>query len=320
MDMRKLAFDVLKGDRRAAARLISLVEDEEPGVNDALNMLYGRRNAHVVGITGSAGVGKSTVLSLLARQFRKKGQSVAIVAVDPTSPLTGGALLGDRIRMGELSSDPDVFIRSLGSRGGTGGISIHTSGTIRVLEAMGSEIILVETVGAGQTQVDILSLADTVVLVTMPGSGDEVQSIKAGLLEIADIYVVNKADLQGAMSAAKDLRNMLELSDLTGWRPPVLLTSALSGSGIDELMKEIERHRSEGSEVERKRRRRMQLKKEIMQLVFSEMERRAGSTLSGRIDTVVESIMNGQTTPYSAAFRIADELAGGTKGRHRKKL
>ncbi len=309
MNYSTLAKATLKGDRKAAARLISVVEDEEEGYREAMKIVFsGIRGAGVLGITGAPGVGKSTLVFETAKSFRKAGKSVGIVAVDPTSPLTGGAILGDRIRMTDLSADPGVFIRSMGSRGGTGGLSLQASNVIRILDAMGCDEIIVETVGAGQTQVDIMGLADTVAVVTMPGTGDEVQSIKAGLLEIADLYIVNKMDLPGAMSTASDLKSMLDLvDDWKGWKPPVLLASASTGRGLDQMLEFIGRHRAWISQpehfLERKSR---QARKEIYDLVTMEVHRMIESKFpSGKLDAIVRDVVQGKMSPYEAAEKVA---------------
>lgn len=309
MNYSALAKATLKGDRKAAARLISIVEDEEEGYREAMKIVFGgTRGAGVLGITGAPGVGKSTLVFETAKSFRKAGKSVGIVAVDPTSPLTGGAILGDRIRMTDLSADPGVFIRSMGSRGGTGGLSLQASNVIRILDALGCDEIIVETVGAGQTQVDIMGLADTVAVVTMPGTGDEVQSIKAGLLEIADLYIVNKMDLPGAMSTASDLKSMLDLvDDWKGWKPPVLLASASTGSGLDQMLEYIGKHRAWISQPERfLERRSRQARKEIYDLVTMEVHRLIASKFpSGKLDAIVRDVAQGKLSPYDAAEKVA---------------
>lgn len=302
----------MKGDRRAAARLISFVEDEEPGYEEIMKFIYSKtKGSMITGITGAQGVGKSTIVSLMAREFRKAGEKVGIVAVDPTSPITGGAILGDRIRMPELSDDPDVFIRSMGSRGGSGGLSLQAANVARILDVMGCGQLIIETVGAGQTQVDIMGVADTVVVVTMPGSGDEVQSIKAGLLEIADIYLVNKMDLPGAMAMAEQLTSMLELVEhWEGWKPPVLLTGATSGKGVQMLMQKLKEHQQYLlSNGERERRRLRQMKKEIYSLLYRQVERRISEKISEEeIDWMVRSALDRKISPFEAAEKLASVL------------
>jgi LAO/AO transport system kinase len=240
---------VLAGDRRALARLISYVEDDGPPARAALAALFPHTgSAHIVGVTGAPGTGKSTLVNVLARSMRAQGQTVGIVAVDPTSPFTGGALLGDRVRMRDLAGDPGIFIRSMATRGSLGGLAQATGDAVKVLDAAGFDVILVETVGVGQAEVDIARTAHTTVVVEAPGLGDEVQALKAGLMEIADVLVVNKADRPGAAQTARALEVTLDLGRSTkgqaGWRPPVLKAIALDGTGVDELLETIGAHRA----------------------------------------------------------------------------
>jgi LAO/AO transport system kinase len=257
-----LVAQALEGDRRALARLISLVEDESHDAYAALAALHPRTGrAHVVGVTGAPGTGKSTLVNELARQLRAGGATVGVVAVDPSSPFTGGALLGDRVRMRDLVGDPGVFVRSMASRGNPGGLAQATGNVVRVLDAAGFDTILVETVGAGQAEVDVAHAAHTTVVVEAPGLGDEVQALKAGLLEIADVLVVNKADRPGAARAAQalemvingaasregsvsrgDLTRMTE-ANTNGWKPPIVQTIALDGTGVQEVIHAVAAHR-----------------------------------------------------------------------------
>ena len=239
-----LAEKVASGDRRAAARLISLIEDGDESIRTELADLHQRGGkAHIVGVTGSPGAGKSTLIHKMAREWRQRGKTVGIIAVDPSSPLTGGALLGDRIRMQELSTDQGVFIRSMSSRGNPGGVAKATADAVRVLDALGMENIIVETVGAGQSEVAVMDVVHTVLVVVVPGLGDDIQAIKAGILEIGDIFVINKADRDGVEAAKRELEMMLELGGGTkGWRPPIVMTVARTGDGIGGLVDEIERH------------------------------------------------------------------------------
>lgn len=263
-----LAQETLKGNRRALARLLTAVENEREGVDQALAALYPHTgNAWVIGITGAPGTGKSTLVNALAKAYRAREQSVGIIAVDPTSPFTGGAILGDRIRMRDLSGDPGIFIRSMATRGNLGGLARATRDAVRVLDAGGFGIILVETVGAGQNEVAIVGTAHTTIVVEAPGLGDEVQAIKAGILEIADVLVVNKADHASARNTVRALRTMLELGHPTSrqmvnhhgqhleaaqsngheaalWVPPIVQTVASEGKGIDELMAAVDEHRT----------------------------------------------------------------------------
>jgi len=235
---------ILEKDKRALARAISLVENQDAQADGLLTALYGRTGqAYLVGITGAPGTGKSTLVNQIARRYRTQGTRVGILAVDPSSPFTGGALLGDRIRMQDLAGDPGVFIRSMATRGALGGLSAATFDAALILDAAGYETILIETVGAGQNEVDIARLADTVIVVEAPGLGDEVQAGKAGLAEIADIWVVNKADREGADRTASLIEAMLELAPPADWLPPVCKTVATLGNGVDEVVTQIERHR-----------------------------------------------------------------------------
>ncbi|MEM3851453.1 MAG: methylmalonyl Co-A mutase-associated GTPase MeaB [Methanomassiliicoccales archaeon] len=311
MNYTRLVNSLVRGDRKAAAKLISIVEDEEKGYTDAMKLVYARTHgAEVIGFTGSAGVGKSTLVAQIAAAIRRQGKKLGIIAVDPTSPISGGAILGDRIRMPEIAADENIFMRSMGSRGGSGGLSTHALSAVRILDAMGCDTILVETVGAGQTQVDIMNAADTVVVVTMPGAGDEVQSIKAGLLEIADIYVVNKMDMQGAELMAEQLASMLELVEQwEGWKPPVLLTSANTGKGIPMLIEKLEEHRKYMTGTVATERRMRQAKREIYTLLFNEIERRLSERIEQRhLDEMLSKIVEKKMSPYEAAEQLASAL------------
>lgn len=233
---------VRKGDKRAAAKVISMIEDDEPEARDVLRAIYRHTGgAHVVGLTGPPGTGKSTLISRLLRVFRSRGRRVGVIAVDPTSPFTGGAILGDRVRMADASRDPDVFIRSMATRGHPGGLALATFDAVRVLEAMGMDLVFVETVGAGQSEVEIAKRAHTTVVVEMPASGDALQILKAGILEIGDLYVVNKADLDGADGMVANLEMVIPERD-RGWRPPVLQTVATEGRGVEAVAEALERH------------------------------------------------------------------------------
>lgn len=246
-----LASDVLAKNRRAISRLLRAVDDDLPYAEDALRALFPHTGqAHVVGITGTPGAGKSTLTDALITVWRRMGRTVGVLAIDPTSPFTGGAILGDRIRMQRHALDPGVFIRSLATRGNLGGLSRTTFDSVKVLDAAGYDIVLVETVGVGQAEVEIIELADTTVLVSVPGLGDDVQAIKAGVMEIGDIFVVNKADREGASRSVRDIRMMLDLRRTMAkpeeelWEPPVVSCVALRDEGIEALVKEIDEHRT----------------------------------------------------------------------------
>lgn len=295
---------LLKGDRRALTRVLTWVENGLPEGREAMRKLFSHTGgAHIVGITGPSGSGKSTLTGALARLLRKRGRSVGIVAVDPTSPFSHGALLGDRIRMQDLTSDPEVFIRSLATRGALGGLSATTTDVVAVLDASGKDIVLVETVGAGQDEVEVADTAQTTIVVNIPGAGDDMQAIKAGILEIADILVVNKADLPSADSVARQLHIFMELDRHEGWTVPILRTIAHKEDGIEELLDSIDGHReylvSSGrlEEMRRKRARRQLLALAQALLLGNVLE----SVENGTVDALVESIATRETDPHSAA-------------------
>jgi LAO/AO transport system kinase len=242
----ELAQRILKGDRRAVARLISMAENFDPQAQDAMRLLHPHSGrAHIVGVTGPPGAGKSTLIDRLAKSYRLLNKKVGIIAVDPSSPFTGGAILGDRIRMSDLNTDSGVFIRSMGTRGHLGGLSRAVCDAMLILDAFGMDIIIIETVGAGQSEVEIASLAHTTILVEMPGLGDDIQTIKAGIMEIGDIFVVNKADRQGVERTEMELKAMLDLdSEEKAWTPPIMRTIANSGEGITALRDAIDAHRA----------------------------------------------------------------------------
>ncbi len=305
------------GDGRAAARLLRHVEDEtEVGLAAWRRLFKEAGRAWVVGITGPPGVGKSTLIGRLARAYREQGLKVGVLAVDPTSPLTGGALLGDRIRMQELASDPGVYIRSLATRGAVGGVARAAGRLVTVLDALGYGIILLETVGAGQDEVEVAAIAGTTVLVLMPGQGDEIQALKAGLVEIADIIVVNKADREGADQLAAQLRSVLRLGtarpDGGEWTPPVIKTVAADGTGIGELLSAVEAHRAflsrTGRETER---RRAALRKAIWREAESLLLRRLGRdpAAAAEFEGLVRRVEAGELDPISAAAALLERLA-----------
>ncbi|HUZ37858.1 MAG TPA: methylmalonyl Co-A mutase-associated GTPase MeaB [Streptosporangiaceae bacterium] len=299
----------LAGDARALARLVSLVENAAAGlrpVMKALAPLTGR--ARVIGLTGAPGVGKSTVTGALVSAYRERALRVAVLAVDPTSPFTGGALLGDRVRMQQHATDPGVFIRSMASRGHLGGLSAATPQAVRVLDAAGFDVVLVETVGVGQAEVEIASLADTTLVLVAPGMGDSIQAAKAGILEVADIFVVNKSDKPGAQEAVRDLRTMIAMAQRAQgeWKPPIVTTTATAAEGIADLVGRLDAHWSwldAAGELERRRRARA--REEVAAIAVAELRRRMGG-LPGdaRLDALAARVAAGELDPYSAA----DEL------------
>jgi LAO/AO transport system kinase len=240
-----LAAGVRSGDRRALARAITLVEERDELAYEVVRELYPETGrAHAIGVTGPPGVGKSTLVGALVRHVRKDGRSVGVISVDPSSPFTRGALLGDRIRLADHFLDPGVFIRSMGTRGHLGGLSEATLQAMLVLDASGKDLVFVETVGAGQSEVEVLGVADTVLLVLMPGSGDSVQALKAGIMEIPDVIAINKREHPAAKTMLNEVRSILALDREREWRPPIVLTEALTGEGVEELWAKVEEHRA----------------------------------------------------------------------------
>ena len=314
----ELVDRLLKGDRRAVAKLITIIEnEEEPNATKALSLLYPHTgHAHVIGVTGPPGAGKSTLVHKLTKALREKNKSVGIIAVDPSSPFTGGALLGDRIRMQELSTDKGVFIRSMGTRGYLGGLAKATNRVIKVLDAYGMDFILVETVGAGQSEVDIVKSAHTSIVVEMPGLGDDIQAIKAGILEIADIFVVNKADRDGADRTVLDLNMMLDLNESSHskdeWRPPILKTIARDNVGVAEVVEYILEHmkylRDSGKfEAVMKER----TSREFLEIVKDNLSKYILERAidKGEFETLVEKIVARQIDPYTAADKILEPFS-----------
>ena len=302
-----------KGDPRAVARLISLVEDASPQLREvSAGLAPYAGHAQIVGITGSPGVGKSTSTSALVAALRETGQRVGVLAVDPSSPFTGGALLGDRVRMQDHATDAEVYIRSMATRGHLGGLAWATPQALRVLDAAGCDVVLVETVGVGQSEIEIAGLADTTVVLLAPGMGDGIQAAKAGILEIGDVYVINKADRDGANQVRRELRTMLGMADqLEGdWRPPIVLTVATKAEGVDELAAKIAEHRAwanESGELERRRVRRA--RDEIEAIAVTELRSRFAD-LHGdeRLDRLAKAVTQGELDPYSAAEDIVASM------------
>ncbi|MEU3537566.1 methylmalonyl Co-A mutase-associated GTPase MeaB [Streptomyces paromomycinus] len=316
VDVPELVEQARQGRPRAVARLISLVEGASPQLREvmaALAPLAG--GAYVVGLTGSPGVGKSTSTSALVSAYRRAGKRVGVLAVDPSSPFSGGALLGDRVRMSDHASDPGVYIRSMATRGHLGGLAWAAPQAIRVLDAAGCDVILVETVGVGQSEVDIAGQADTTMVLLAPGMGDGIQAAKAGILEIGDVYVVNKADRDGADATARELNHMLGLGEARApgdWRPPIVKTVAARGQGTDEVVEALEKHRAwseeHGTLAERRRTR---AAREVETIAVTRLRERIGDLRGDRrLSVLAERIVAGELDPYAAA----DELVAGVTG------
>jgi LAO/AO transport system kinase len=310
-----------KGDKRTAAKLISLIEDDEPAAADALARVYRHTGrAHIVGFTGAPGVGKSSLINRLVRHYRSLGKKVGVIAVDPSSPYSGGAVLGDRIRMADTGSDPGVFIRSMATRGHAGGLALATFDAVRVLDAMGMDIIFVETVGAGQSEVEIASRAHTTVVVEMPLTGDVVQTMKAGLLEVGDIYVVNKVDLGEADTLIANLKFQIEQRH--GWKPPIIRASALEDRGTNELAAAIDAHRTflrdssqwRAREVARAK---LEILENARRLVARRVEGEA--SLGAAFERIAESVVERHEDARAAAVRIVRSVSKDSTVRVRRR-
>ncbi|MFC5996610.1 methylmalonyl Co-A mutase-associated GTPase MeaB [Pseudonocardia hispaniensis] len=307
-----------RGEARAVARLISMVENASPQLREvaaALAPYTGR--AQVVGLTGAPGVGKSTSTSALVAALRRQHKRVGVLAVDPSSPFSGGALLGDRVRMGEHATDDGVFIRSMATRGQLGGLAWSTPQALRVLDAAGCDVVLVETVGVGQSEVDVVSLADTTIVLLAPGMGDGVQAAKAGILEIADIFVVNKADRDGAAQTARDLRYMVSLGDRRNgdgdiWTPPIVRTVASRGEGVDEVVAAVDAHRAWlDRSGERDRRRLQRAESEIQAIALEQVRARLGDVRGAiGLPELAKRVAAGDIDPYRASDELLDGMAG----------
>jgi LAO/AO transport system kinase len=350
MNTEELVEGVLAGEHRALARAITTIENRAEGYRELVSALHAHAGrADVIGITGSPGAGKSTLVDKMAAAYRERGLTVGVIAIDPSSPYSGGAVLGDRIRMGSNVGDMDVFFRSMSARGSLGGLSAATSDAVTALDAFGKDKVIIETVGAGQNEIDIVRTADSVAVLVPPGSGDDVQMLKAGILEIADLFVVNKADLDGADRTVQELRELVEYQqggvpsdvghhgataetveglgpgdgedDEDGWTPPIVETVANRGEGVEELLAALSEHRThlaesgEGDEQTRTRYAeevRTLLREDLNDLLAAEIERRGG------LDGYVEEIVAGETDPYTVADEllapIADCVEGGDRG------
>jgi len=305
---------LLNRDRRALGKLMTLVDDGAPEGKEAIIKLFPKTGrAHIVGITGAPGVGKSSLINAITGKLREKGKTVGIVAVDPTSPFSGGALLGDRIRMQDHFTDEGVFIRSLASRGSVGGLSKSVNNMIRLLDAFGRDVIIVETVGAGQAEVDIVKVAHTVIVILSPSYGDVIQMLKAGIIEIGDMFVINKSDLEGAHRAFEGLMSVLELSQQReGWKPPIIETVATEQRGITELVETIERHREYLEKTKLLNiRESKRVENELIDLVNERVYEKIkeGNTGEGEnLKTIVSKVVSKQLDPYSAAEKIISAL------------
>jgi LAO/AO transport system kinase len=314
-----LATKVLAGDVQAAARLISQIEDEAPDVLEEMDSIYPHTGrAYIVGVTGSPGVGKSTLIDNLIGFLRKKGMSIGVIAIDPTSALTGGAILGDRVRMQRHSTDPGVFIRSVATRGWVGGLAKATIGAIHVMDAMGKAVILVESVGSGQAEIDIVKAADTTLVVLTPEAGDEIQMMKAGILEAVDVFVINKADKEGADRLKKDLQAMLMMKARRSdeWQPGIILTEAISDKGTEALAEEILRHREflvTSGELPKRQRERARLELlETAEGFIKDFIQRMDK--GDYLEKLVDDLLHGRTNPHRATLEITRRLTNNLSG------
>jgi len=311
--MKDIAGKVLKGDQRSIARLITLAENNDPEATSAMKDIHPHTGkAHVIGITGVMGSGKSTLICELTREYRKMGKKVGIIAIDPTSPFSGGALLGDRVRMMELAMDEGVFIRSMGTRGMLGGLTSAVYDVVEILDASGKDIVIIETVGVGQAEVDVIKIADTTLVVMVPGLGDSIQTIKAGVMEIADIYVVNKADRDGVDQAVAEIQSLVDIScDNKDRQIPVLTTIARENKGINELVDEIKKHyeylkKTKMFDAQRMKRYEAELveiiRKRLTNFIFDE------STFKGKVESLIDQISKKKLDPYTAADEILGKI------------
>ncbi|MCL6638373.1 MAG: methylmalonyl Co-A mutase-associated GTPase MeaB [Firmicutes bacterium] len=305
------------GEHRALARVISLVENEMPEKEEILRQIYPRTGrSYILGITGSPGAGKSSLTDRLIGELRKRNETVGVIAVDPTSPFSGGAILGDRIRMNEHALDKGVFIRSMGTRGSLGGLSMTTREVVKLMDAFGMDWVIIETVGVGQAELDIMHIADTTVVVLTPGAGDGIQAMKAGIMEIADIFAVNKADLPGADRVASEVEMMLDLQcEKKAWRPPVVKTSTVHGEGVKDLLAAVEKHRDylkeKGLYAGRRRER---ARNEALDIVNNQWQKLVRQQMEspGPVNELLNRVAAREMDPYTASASILDWIITST--------
>ncbi len=315
IDLDNLSNDLLAGNRRALARAISVVEDGGPNATKLVKMLFQHSGkSHLIGITGSPGVGKSTLVDALITEIRKDGLKVGVLAIDPSSPFTGGAILGDRIRMQGHTLDKNVFIRSMANHNHAGGVALATYDAVRMLEASGYDVVLIETVGVGQSELAITQTADTTILVLMPGSGDDIQAIKSGIMEVGDIFVVNKGDLPGANKSASEISSSLELTNFsTAWRPPVITAISESGQGVDEIWQSAREHKAfleeSGLLAER---RKFKIQAELSELVaaIARDNLKASMENSQEVQKILNQVASHELDPHTAAQGLVLDLFG----------
>jgi LAO/AO transport system kinase len=319
IELEQLSKDVLAGKKRALARAISVVEYGGPAATQLVRSLYPHSGkAHLIGVTGSPGVGKSTLVDALITRMRESGLKVGVLAIDPSSPFTGGAILGDRIRMQGHTLDSNVYIRSMANHGHAGGVAIATYDAIRMIEASGYEVIVIETVGVGQSELAIASTADTTILVLMPGSGDDIQAIKSGIMEIGDIFVVNKGDLPGANKSASEISSSLELNTFTtSWRPPVIVAVAETGQGVGEIWESCKNHRKfleESGELVGRRSQKIQSELEELVAEMARTNLKESLAQSPEVQRILRDVVDHRIDPHSAAEDLMRDLFGGTRG------
>lgn len=306
--MSEFCEKVFSGDIRSSARLMRLVDDRVEGYSEYMkevwSHLFKNSRAHIIGITGAPGAGKSTITDKLISKYRAMGKTVGVVAIDPTSPFSGGAILGDRIRMSSHATDDGVFIRSVGTRGHLGGLSVSTMDIVAIMNAMGKDVIIIETVGVGQDEVEIAMVADTCIVVTVPGLGDDIQAIKAGIFEIADIFIVNKADRDGVERTARDLKMMIEMvHQQTAWETPILKTIAANGSGMDEVVSTIEKHTTFFNENVKEKR----VIDRLTHVSYGVLREKIARSVVKEED--LQALLRSEVDPYSAVEKLWDEYS-----------